>query len=71
MKKLYYFEWLGGGYNSVHATDKRQAVKLANEMGKATEYAPGKMTVGLKPNPKSFTTNEKKQKELDRKWWTD
>lgn len=71
MKKIYYFEWLGGGYNYVCAESKKEAVKLATEVGKPTEYAPGKLTVGLKPNPKTFTTNEKKQKEMERRWFMD
>lgn len=67
MNKLYYFEWQGGGYNRVHATSKKEALKKATEMGKPS----GGMTVTLVPLPKTFTTNEKKQKEMDRKWFMD
>lgn len=65
--KCYYFEWQGGGYNYVHATSKKEALKKATEMGKPS----GGMTATLVPLPKTFTTNEKKQKEMDRKWFMD
>ena len=70
LKKLYYFRWQGnpGGGNSVWAANKREALKLATEMGKPTEYKPGKMTCGLTPVPESFTTNKKKQAAMDAEW---
>jgi hypothetical protein len=66
-KKLWYFEWKGGGYNSVLATSKKQAIKLATEMGKPS----GGMTVTLIPIPSTFTTDQKKQVAMDRKWFMD
>jgi hypothetical protein len=65
--KLWYFEWQGGGYNCVLATNKKQAIKFATVMGKPS----GGMTETLVPIPSTFTTDKKKQDALDRKWFMD
>jgi len=31
-KKLYSWDWVGGGYNQCHAVSKRQARKIGNAM---------------------------------------
>lgn len=65
--KCYYFEWQGGGYNYVHATSKREALKKAIQLGKPSMS----MTVTLVPLPNTFTTDKKKQDAMDRKWFMD
>lgn len=46
----WFFNWVGGGYNSVRASTKAEALALATTLGSAREYAPGKMTVTLVPD---------------------
>jgi hypothetical protein len=65
--KCWYFQWAGGGYNSILAPNKRSALAGAIEMGKPG----GGMTVTLKPIPSSFTTNPKKQDQMASRWFMD
>lgn len=52
MKKQvnYFFRWHGGGYNSVMATSKKEALQKAIEMGKANRFR----TVSLVPDADSI-----------------
>lgn len=45
----YFFRWRGGGYNSVMATSKKEALQKAFEMGRGN----GVRTVTLVPDVKS------------------
>lgn len=67
MPKLWYFEWLGGGYNSVHAENKRAAIAAAKQLGKPSMS----MTVTLVPNKDTFTTDPKKQQAIEARWFMD
>jgi hypothetical protein len=60
--KLWYFEWCGGGYNTVHAKNKREAYRAATAMG----LPGGGMIVTLYPDYDSFTTDKTRGEYLER-----
>lgn len=62
--KLYAFEWIGGGYNTVTAKNTKEAYAKAVEKGKPG----GGMIVTLVPNRGSFTAKPEFIERLERKW---
>lgn len=68
----YYFEWKGGGYNTVTAKDKREAMRKARELGAPRDVEWGNKTIrtkGLTPIAGSFRAGTPQQiREWERKW---
>lgn len=50
----WFFNWVGGGYNSVRARTKQEALEKARKLGAPREYRPGQMTVGLVPDERTL-----------------
>lgn len=66
--KIWYFEWAGGGYNSVSAPDRSTALKLAQEKGQPSKE-PGGMTVTLVPIESTLrVVTVQELIEIDQKW---
>lgn len=53
-EKHWMFNWVGGGYNTVFAKTKAEALRKARAMGKPNVSRGGGMTVTLVPDAKSF-----------------
>lgn len=67
-KKLWVWGWVGGGHNSVLASTKAEATRLAIQMGKPNTHRGGGMTVTLKPkNVRVAKPGEIAR--LDGGWW--
>lgn len=54
MKVNWFFKWVGGGYNNVYASSKREALKLAKQKGASVQFARHLWTKELIPDPKSL-----------------
>jgi len=50
----WFFNWFGGGYNTVRAYTRTEALKKAIKLGAPYEYAPDKFTIRLAPDPKTL-----------------
>lgn len=67
-KRLWVWNWVGGGYNTALASSKTEATRLAKEMGKPNTHRGGGMTVTLKPkNVRVAKPGEVAR--LDGGWW--
>ena len=55
IKKLYAWDWVGGGYNQCHAFSKREAIKLGNAM--STGLVINEASFRLVRDEKSFWDN--------------
>lgn len=65
IKRVWSFRWDTGGYNTVYASNRKDALKLAHELGMPSEYSPGKMTKGLKVRVDTLSDDPAKLKVLD------
>ena len=63
----WYFEWVGGGYNSVNAPTKEEALAAATELGRPK----GHIRVTLVPDERTFTTDAAQQAAIVQRHWTD
>lgn len=64
-KKLWSFQWKEGGFNSVMAESKQEAIRLATAMGRPV---PGGMKVTLTPDPATFRTGVQNLIKLERSY---
>jgi len=63
---LYTWNWMGGGYNSCMARNRKEAISKAGEMGKPN---PGGMQVTLVPNLGTLRqVTAAEMVEIDRSW---
>jgi len=61
------FQWQGGGYNSVFAASREEALAMAKELGKPTSYRGG-YTKGLIVREDTLTDNPSQLAALDKQY---